>query len=379
MNSPSTQSGQLYTDFQGLASLKRGADQRTPEAIKAVAEQFEAIFMQMMLKSMRDASPNEGLFQSQSLEQFQDLYDKQLTNSLSSQQHGIGLAEVIERQLGGKDYGDTFSGGETSSPPERTGNLLFQLRKSQNIALVEKTSVSPEVRVETLNTVNINHSTMQVPVTSDMGSESPSRTKINRLQVADGEARVHSMKTKPLFNMTPLEPLRDTISDPEHFDTPQDFINHLYPMAERAGAKLGVEPKTLIAQAALETGWGHYIIRDGEGNNSFNLFNIKSGSSWSGDVVAKKTLEFSKGIPYQEVAPFRAYDGYQQSFDDYVTFLKDSPRYTDALSHAGDSKRYLQELQSAGYATDPDYAKKISLILDREDDLFPVNEAQLQR
>ncbi|MDH3354508.1 MAG: rod-binding protein, partial [Chromatiales bacterium] len=97
------ESASLYTDFNGLSDLRREAKDSSPEAIKAVAQQFEAIFVQMMMKSMRDAKLADGLFDSDQTDQYVDLYDKQLANSLSSQGQGIGLADVIARQLGGVD------------------------------------------------------------------------------------------------------------------------------------------------------------------------------------------------------------------------------------------------------------------------------------
>ena len=118
----------------------------------------------------------------------------------------------------------------------------------------------------------------------------------------------------------------------------------------------------MLAQAALETGWGKHMVRDGNGDNSFNLFNIKAGRSWDGDAKAANTLEFKDGVMVKEVAKFRSYDSYEDSFKDYVSFLKGSSRYQEAINAAADPGKYLNLLQKAGYATDPRYADKISSI-----------------
>ncbi len=148
---------------------------------------------------------------------------------------------------------------------------------------------------------------------------------------------------------------------------PQAFISALLPLARRAAARLGVAPEVLVAQAALETGWGRFVIRDPEGRSSHNLFNIKAGSDWPGGTVVKSTLEFDAGgTPYRERARFRAYPDYAASFRDYVEFLTSRPRYREALRQADDPRAYLEALSGAGYATDPRYANKILAILERE-------------
>jgi flagellar protein FlgJ len=147
--------------------------------------------------------------------------------------------------------------------------------------------------------------------------------------------------------------------------SPDDFVQQLWPMAEKAGSSLGVDPKVILAQAALETGWGRSVIRDTNGDSSFNLFNIKSGSDWHGDAIVKNSLEFSDGVGKQERSAFRRYGSYQESFNDYVQFLQSKSRYEKALKQGDSNENYVRELQQAGYATDPDYAAKIELIMNR--------------
>jgi flagellar protein FlgJ len=143
-------------------------------------------------------------------------------------------------------------------------------------------------------------------------------------------------------------------------DSPASFVEQIAPYAKEAARELGVDPRVLIAQAALETGWGKHVIHDTRGDNSFNLFNIKADSRWQGDSVQVRTLEYRNGLPKPEVASFRRYESFGQSFADYVDFLQSNPRYKEALKATDNPESYVQELQNAGYATDPSYAKKIT-------------------
>jgi flagellar protein FlgJ len=140
----------------------------------------------------------------------------------------------------------------------------------------------------------------------------------------------------------------------------------LKPHAEKAAAELQINPDVLIAQVALETGWGKHVIHDKQGGNSFNLFNIKAGSQWQGDKVNVATLEYRDGIAANEKADFRKYTDYADSFSDYVRLMKNNSRYEQVLQKGGDSAAYAEALQSAGYATDPEYAQKIKRLLNSD-------------
>ena len=144
--------------------------------------------------------------------------------------------------------------------------------------------------------------------------------------------------------------------------SPDEFIKAMLPYAEKAAAELGVDPKVLVAQSALETGWGEHTIQDRYGRSSFNLFNIKADSRWQGHSVNVPTIEYRDGVAQKESANFRRYDSIGESFDDYLNFIK-QPRYEKALTVADNSAAYVNELQQAGYATDPSYAKKINAII----------------
>jgi len=155
------------------------------------------------------------------------------------------------------------------------------------------------------------------------------------------------------------------------FNSPRDFINQMMPYAKKAAAVIGVSPQTLIAQAALETGWGQKIVAGDAKASSFNLFNIKADKRWSGEQVDVNTIEYREGVALKEKASFRAYDSFEESFADFSQFIKNSPRYEKALDNVGSSASFLQELQQAGYATDPNYASKIMSVLKQVTKLSP--------
>jgi len=294
---------QSYTDLASLDPIRAAARRNDPEALRAVARQFEGLFLQMMLKSMRDASFGNPLFKSNGLSTYQDLYDKQLSVDLSAQGK-LGLADVLVQQMRGQ-YGALLP-DDKEKPPVVDKAYLFERR-----------SPAP-VREDTRN----------LP--------------------APGSA------------------------EETEFKTPEDFIQTLMPHARRAAADLGVDPKMLLAQAALETGWGSALIRHPDGSNSFNLFGIKADAHWQGPQVEVMTREFISGRPYQVNSAFRAYASYADSFKDYVQFLRSGTRYRAALKGAGDGEAYMQRLQASGYATDPHYADKV-IAISRRSELWSGN------
>ncbi len=280
-----------YTDFNGLKQLKTDAREDSQAALRTVAEQFESIFLGMMLKSMRDASIGDQLFDSNAQNTYMEMYDKELTTSLATK-GGIGLADTIVRQL--------------SQHVPNSGEAASELSK--------------------------------IPFNpADYVVSTPSKV--------EKQAQPQS---------------------PQRFESPEQFIEALWPMAKQAAKELGVDPKVLLSQAALETGWGSRVVRRVDGESSYNLFNIKADNRWLGDRAVVSTLEYRQGIPQQEKAAFRAYDSYEQSFSDYVAFIKGSARYREALANAGDGAGYVEGLQRGGYATDPEYANKIKDIMGRE-------------
>jgi flagellar protein FlgJ len=175
-----------------------------------------------------------------------------------------------------------------------------------------------------------------------------------------GQADYMAAPTQRAPALNPALPSRD-----RGFDGPADFVQRLRPHAEQAAARLGMPAEALLAQAALETGWGKAVMERPEGGISHNLFGIKADRRWDGDQVKVSTLEYRDGVAMKTRAAFRAYDSYADSFADYARFITGNPRYREALESAGDPKAYFEALQQAGYATDPSYARKVLDILQR--------------
>ncbi|MBL4761331.1 MAG: flagellar assembly peptidoglycan hydrolase FlgJ [Gammaproteobacteria bacterium] len=291
-------------DFQGLAELRRSAtkDSKDQETLRQVAGQFEALFVNMMLKSMRQAKLADGIFDSSQSDMYRDMADQQLAMDMSAR-GGLGLQDVIMRQLGGPQLDHTFRG---------------QSEKSYSI---DSINVRPALK----------------PV----------------IQAAADVQKVIA-----------AAPEKANISQQEiKFNSPESFVQQLWPMAKQAADKIGVKPEVIIAQAALETGWGKHIINHRDGQSSHNLFNIKADKRWDGESAVIGTVEYRGGVAVKEQAQFRSYETYQQSFDDYVNFLQTQPRYRQALEHTQNPERFVEELHKAGYATDPAYAEKVKRIM----------------
>lgn len=305
-----------YTDFNALAKLKHDAKDKTPESIKEVAKQFESVFVGMMLKSMRQAKLADGILDSSQSEFYRDMYDQQLSVDLAGER-GIGLADLIAKQL---------------SPAESDAVV-----KEQRIGDYKRQAL---IR----NAIENGHDAVAAGLRTESSKTHDSISKYQDI-------------TLPVVNRTGRLP--ESFGD---IHSAEDFVNQLRPYAEQAAKKLGVDANILIAQAALETGWGQSVIKSGDGNSSYNLFNIKADKSWHGQKTEVPTLEFRGGLAKKEIAGFRSYASYQESFNDYVDFIKTNPRYKTALKMVQQPERYMHELQQAGYATDPNYAGKVMKI-----------------
>lgn len=165
-----------------------------------------------------------------------------------------------------------------------------------------------------------------------------------------------------------LEIQKSKRSQPASFDSPESFVSSMRPYAEKAAQALGVDPSLLIAQAALETGWGSKMVKNSLGNSN-NLFNIKADRSWKGEKVATQTLEFHGKTAVKESASFRSYESFEDSFKDYVKFLNENPRYETALQQNASSESFINGIHKAGYATDPNYADKVLRVKAKIDEM----------
>ena len=298
----------VYSDLQGLQSIKQLGQVDEGAALTEVSKQFESILVNMMLKNMRSATNvfSEGSYLGgDQVTFYQEMLDDQWSVELT-RGAGLGFAEPMARQLSGK------------KADSKASDL----------------SAAPMSIEEVLSSARI--------------------TKQRSEFIAPVSTGVTLANTNALSSTTP------------RFDSPEGFVKGLYESAQQAAKTLGVEPSTLLAQSALETGWGQHLPSGKDGQHGFNLFGIKADARWNGPVTKVDTLEYFSGQPIKVNAAFRQYDSFEQSFNDYAEFVSSQPRYQPALEKANDAAGYIQALQEAGYATDPKYAEKVQGILNRD-------------
>jgi flagellar protein FlgJ len=265
-----------YADFSGLEGLKKNVKADDPQAIRAAAQQFESLFTNMMLKSMRDAKLGQGMGDSQQSDLYQDMYDQQISLKMA-QGKGLGLADMLVQQL------------------TRNGAAKAAASHAATVGAAGSAAASGAAAVNA------------APSTSDRIS----------------------------------------------------FVKMLEPYAEKAAGQLGVSSDTLIAQAALETGWGQHVPGAASGSSSLNLYGVKAGGNWSGESVNALTTEYSGGNAASVSQPFRRYSSVEQGVNDYVTLLQRNSRYQKAMGTGDDVGAFGSALAGGGYATDPVYVQKL--------------------
>ena len=328
-------SADVYTDFQGLTRLRAEARTNSPETLRAVAQQFEALFTQMMLKSMRDASLGDDLFDGGETKQYRDMFDQQLALTMSKGR-GIGLADMLVHQLGGGLGAPPASGDNTPNP------FASRLFRGEAMPLPAPSGIN------------------QAP-----SGINAAPSGINQTPSGTTPAPSSSDRRNPYAATPATAAASATGQETLSFDGPDDFVQKLWPHAEQAARALGVTPQFLLAQAALETGWGQSIIHSPRGS-SHNLFGIKADASWDGPRTIVSTLEYVHDVAVKRNDAFRTYASPAASFTDYVNFLRENPRYGEALQQTHNPEAFARALQDAGYATDPRYADKITAIMNSD-------------
>ena len=317
-------------DPNSLSELRRVAREgNSREALKMASQQFEAMFLQMVLKAMRDATPQDGLFDNDQTRMFQEMHDQQLASDLARRGGGTGLADAIFRQLGGDrldgPQGETGNGHfEVASIPRRPA--AFAARQDGAASFADAAEVSGAASAR-----------------KRVGTPSAA------MPASAGERRGAGEATGEA----------SSFSVPERV---QSFVDRIWSHARKAGETIGVPPQFIVAQAALETGWGRAELRKSDGSPSYNVFNIKAGANWKGDVVELPVTEYANGRPYTEKARFRAYGSYAEAFQDYANLLRNSSRYAQVLGQR-EASDFARSLQNAGYATDPAYADKLTRVI----------------
>jgi flagellar protein FlgJ len=366
-------------DVSGLTALKRQAKAGDAAGNKAVAKQFEALFMQMVLKSMRDATLQDGLFNSDQTQMYTSLLDQQLGQSLSGSHRGLGLAAMIEAQL-----------SRQTQDPQGFDSPLPLHPAATALPLSRQSGLPVPQRLAALNAQNAPMSRLASGVSAAVAGNADNalpqdEASILERALARGAQAVPSpagsvpTETNQLMAKSPFPPMlrqpplltgEATLAEVKSAATAtsaatvaqRDFVQRLLPAALSAQQKTGIPAHFTVAHAALETGWGKSEPRGADGRQSFNLFGIKAGAGWRGAFVQAATTEVVAGVAQRRVERFRAYGSYAEAMNDYAQLLTSNPRYADVLG-AREPARFAQALQSAGFATDPNYASKLMSVM----------------
>ncbi|MCA3219401.1 MAG: flagellar assembly peptidoglycan hydrolase FlgJ [Burkholderiales bacterium] len=307
-----SQSADLAADHRSLDALRRDAQRNPQAAVKKAAQQFEALFMQMVLKSMRDASPKSGLFDSPGREMYTGMLDQQLASKVA--QSGTGLAEVIARQL--TRHMQTAGAGRQASGD----------------------GAAPPAAV---------------PAAADRTEQLRAAYLPRRAVWMDDAGRA----------MPDVSAAASDAGRPRTDATQRNFVTRHWDSAQQASRITGIPTQFILGQAALESGWGRGEIRDGSGLPSHNLFGIKATGGWQGRTVDVVTTEYENGVPKKVVEKFRAYNNYSEAFRDWAQLMAGNPRYSEVLARGRDALGFAHGLQRAGYATDPRYGEKLASVI----------------
>ncbi|MFO1395725.1 MAG: flagellar assembly peptidoglycan hydrolase FlgJ [Burkholderiales bacterium] len=294
--------GGLAQDANALAGLKGQAKSDPQKALKSAAAQFEALFLQQLMKSMRAALPDDGPTDSDATKTYTEMLDAQLAQTLAKK--GTGIADMLVNQLA-KSLGTKEDASLPASLPLQPARKPLPLDPAAAPRALPKTSAAQP------------------------GS------------MLDAAAGALSNAAAAVTGAA------------------SDFVATMRPYAEKAAQALGVPVHYLVAQAGLETGWGKHQPRVVGGAPSHNLFGIKAGADWKGAVAESETTEYVNGKAVRTVQRFRAYATPQEAFADFAQVLGGSGRYAAALK-AGTADGYAAQMQRAGYATDPAYGAKLA-------------------
>lgn len=299
-----TNSANFYADFGSLAALQRDARADSQKALRAAAQQFESLFTDMMLKSMRAASIGDSMTGSDTVDMYQGMFDQQLAMQMSKGK-GIGLADMLVQQLSRSGLARPPVAAYVIAAPDASTGSATETPVAEPVEVSEPTAIAP-------------------------------------VAVGPPPTAISSTDWPPA--------------------TPEEFVQRMLPHAQEAARQLGVDPATLVAHAALETGWGKHMPSHADGSSSFNLFGIKTTPTWQGQSVGAATLEYDQGVAVKRVERFKAYASPADCFGDYATLLAGAGRYAGARNSGGDANQFAQSLQQGGYATDPRYASKLRAV-----------------
>ncbi|CAM3895396.1 flagellar assembly peptidoglycan hydrolase FlgJ [Rheinheimera salexigens] len=334
-----------YHDLTSLQNIRSKAKSDQPGALRQAAEQFEAIFVSMLLTSMRKAGAAfeaDGMMNSETTKFYRDMHDSQLATDLAKN-GSLGLADLMVQQLSPTAHKKSTPGQPMLLPTDQAMALPSQ-RQAVNHVLPARAAMQ----------------TAAMPITTSATTAMPTAAFIKASQLKSLD------EAKAVAEQGKAEQIQATKSvsteSKWQIESPADFVKALLPAAKQTAKMLGLDPMALIAQAALETGWGQRMIKGANGEQSFNFFGIKANNGWQGKTAVVNTLEYRQGVAQKEQAAFRSYSSPEQSLQDYSQFIQNNPRYQHAVKVTQDTEQYFTQLQAAGYATDPAYAKKIMAV-----------------
>jgi flagellar protein FlgJ len=353
-----------FHDLNSLNNLKgkaRESDEGRIEAMQNIAKQFESMFIGMMMKSMRDANAvfeEDNPLNSSESQFYRDMYDQQLSMHLS-EGRGIGLADALMRQMS-----QQIPGMESLAKTNLSPSMVHKFGMEGESTDTSGKEAIPFNQDKPFSTVYLDaNSGLPLKEKNSYISPTDPQQAIRMTQAVKAYMDRQQITTYAEDEAALKAGVERARQKTDGFDSPEEFVEVMWPVAQVAARKLNADPKALLAQSALETGWGKKIPSDDSGNSSFNLFGIKADSSWQGQSVEIATTEYRNGIAQKEQAAFRSYDSYVESMLDYTSFLQTRDHYQSALQQASSAEDYLNELQNAGYATDPKYANKIVRIM----------------
>ncbi len=309
--SSSTGVGGSY-DPRDLAAVKLAAKNNDPASTKKVAQQFESMFLSMMLKNMRATLPGTDPLASDGSKMATDMYDQQLVQNLSKGK-GMGLADALVAQIERAQGKQPSAAGAAAS--DSSSDTLDQFSNGIPLTMTRAKAV---------------------PLTRDGASLDTSTTP------AAGTTTGTTASTGSVHH---------------------DFVDRFKDAATAAAEATGLPVKVILGQAALESGWGKHEVRDAKGGGSYNLFGIKAPAGWTGATVDAVTTEVVNGVAQKVVQKFKAYASYADSFIDYAQTVANNPRYDKAIQVAGDVVKFATEMGKSGYATDPNYGTKLAQVL----------------
>ena len=353
-----------YTDLNRLSSLKHG-DRDSDANVRKVAQEFESLFISEMLKASRKASDvlaDDNPMNTQTVKQYRDMYDQQLAVSMSREGGGIGLQDVLVRQLSK----NKSTPANTSPFPRNEGSApaLWGNKVAEPVHAAQSASRNDVAALNSRRLALPGKLTDRLLAGIVPSATNPAATtNTAAVPARDGQQVAQSFAVpEGGLRITGRAVAQPPLAPKKAFSDSDEFVATMLPMAEQAAKRIGVDPRYLVAQAALETGWGKSVMRNSDGSSSHNLFGIKASGNWEGDSARAITSEYRDGQFVKETAAFRSYDSYQDSFHDLVSLLQNNSRYQEAVKAADKPEQFVQELQKAGYATDPNYASKISQI-----------------